>query len=210
MITCPWCGTNYAAFQSNCNNCGGPLPVPEQAAAPIRAENEGEAEAPMPPPPPRQISSSYAWRLLVSDGWAITSLVFLLLGVIFAPLGFAMTVAIVTAFVGIPFLLLGVAFLGGGLAVVYWRYQVAQKLVEVLRNGEAAQGEISGAEVNYSVTINGRHPRTIAYRFHVAGRDYQGSVTTLNIPGAELRMGRRVCVLYLPAAPEHNSLYPHP
>jgi hypothetical protein len=25
MFICPWCGTAYLEFQSNCTNCGGPL-----------------------------------------------------------------------------------------------------------------------------------------------------------------------------------------
>jgi len=25
MITCPWCGTNYQTFQSDCPKCGGPM-----------------------------------------------------------------------------------------------------------------------------------------------------------------------------------------
>ena len=210
MITCPWCGTNYAAFQSNCKNCGGPLPAPEEAATPARAANLAEAPVQMPPPAPRPISSSYAWRLLLTDGWAIAALVFVILGAVFMPTGLAMTVAIVTAFVGIPFVLLGLLFLGGGAAIVYWRYQEAAKLVAVLRDGEAVAGVITGAEANYSVRVNGRHPWVIRYQFRVAGRDYQGRVSTLNVPGPALQPGRRACVLYFPDSPDHNSLYPHP
>ncbi len=33
MITCPWCNTSYLNFQSNCSNCGGPLPLPQQPMA---------------------------------------------------------------------------------------------------------------------------------------------------------------------------------
>ena len=48
MITCPWCGTSYTTFRSNCKNCGGPLPPPAEATAtppPI-------PDLPEPPPPP--------------------------------------------------------------------------------------------------------------------------------------------------------------
>jgi len=35
-------------------------------------------------------------------------------------------------------------------------------------------------------------------------------VTTLNTPSAALQPGQPARVLYLPQAPQYNSLYPHP
>jgi hypothetical protein len=205
MITCPWCGTHYAAFQSNCKNCGGPLPPPAEAAAPERA-----AELPAPPPPPRAISDSYVWRLLAADGWAIVAGVFALLGAIFTLVGGALTIAIITAFVGLPFAGLGVVFLGVGGLVLVRRYEAAQKTVSVLRRGEATPGRILEVRENYNVTVNNRHPWTITYQFQVDGRDYEGRVSTLNRPDPQLQPGQAAHVLYLPGAPEVNALYPHP
>lgn len=205
MITCPWCGTSYAAFQSNCRNCGGPLQAPAEGSP------AGLPERPSaPPPPPRLIADSYAWRLLAADGWAITAGIFALLGAIFTFVGAALTIGIITAFVGIPFAGLGITFLGLGAAGLGWRYQEAQKVVTCLRLGEAVDGQIVSVDENYSVRVNGRHPWTITYQFLAGGRDYQGKVTTLNQPGPGLQPGRPACVLYLPNTPECNALYPHP
>jgi len=206
MIICPWCGTNYLVFQSNCKNCGGPLQaIVEPTGLSIPTET-----LPMPPPAPRPISERYVWRLLSSDGWWIAALVFGLLGVIFFLTGAGLTIGIITAFVGIPFLFLGAAFLGAGAWVFIWRYQETQKVVNVLREGEATSGQIVEVEENYSVTVNGRHPWTIRYEFQANGQRQEGKVTTLNQPGQQLQVGKAIRVLYLPTAPKWNSIYPHP
>ena len=36
MVICPWCGTNYTTFQSNCSRCGGPLTGPTPAETSIK------------------------------------------------------------------------------------------------------------------------------------------------------------------------------
>ncbi len=217
MVTCPWCGTSYAAFQSNCSKCGGPLsqpvaePSPARAdAAPVEAATTAEEDVLMPPPPPRPISDSYAWRIMLTDGWAVSSFVFGLLGGIFTLVGGALTLGIITAFVGLPFLAVGLAFLVGAAAVAAWRYQSAQRLVEVLKTGQATVGQIERVDENYSVRVNGRHPWTITYQFQALGRPYSGRVSTFNHPGPALQPGRKTCVLYLPAAPQHSGLFPHP
>ena len=205
MITCPWCGTHYAAFQSNCRNCGGPLPPPAQAAAPER-----EADLMPPPPPPRPISDSYVWRLLAADGGAIAGGIFALLGAIFLFVGVPLTIGIITAFVGLPFAGLGIVVLGVGGLVLVRRYEAAQKTVSVLRQGAAAPGRILEVRENYNVTVNNRHPWTITYQFQMNGRDYEGKVSTLNRPDPQLQPEKAAYVLYLPEAPEVNTLYPHP
>jgi hypothetical protein len=210
MITCPWCGTNYPAFQSNCKNCGGPLPAMAAPAAPEFQPSRPEANYPEPPPAPRAISQNYIWRLLSTDGGAIVAFVFGLLGAIFTFVGFILTIAIVTAFVGIPFGVLGLIFLVVGGGVGRSRYQTMQRTVEVLKNGQAAAGQIVNVEENLYVTVNQRHPWTITYQFRVGEQEHQGKVTTLNVPGASLQPGKKAWVLYLPEAPEHNTLYPHP
>lgn len=209
MITCPWCGTNYAAFQSNCKNCGGLMPFSEKTPA-MASPNLPEESLPMPPPPPRTISNSYFWRLLMVDAWGIVGFVFALLGSIFTFLGIILTVAVVTAFAGIPFALLGILFLAGGSAALYHSYQKAQKTILVLREGEAVEAQIVNLEQNFNVRINRQHPWVISYKFGVNGREYQGHVTTLNPPKAGLQPGRTARALYLQNAPEHNALYPHP
>jgi hypothetical protein len=201
MIVCPWCGTTYATFQSNCTNCGGTL----------QAFNETSSEVlPTTPLAPRPISNRYAWRLLFTDGLGIAALVFSLLGLIFGLVGASLTIAVVTAFVGIPFLTLGLVFLVAGGSLFLWRYQAARKIVDVLRIGESAQGQIVKVRENYSVTINGRHPWIIQYQFQTNGQIQKGELSSLNPPGPQLQAGKAVCILYLPSAPKWNSIYPHP
>lgn len=207
IIICPWCGTNYIDFQSNCSNCGGTIPAPRKAPAATRPDARPQLS--WPPSPPRNIAPNYAWKLLSQDGWVISTFVFVLLGIIFTMVGGGLTLGIVTAFVGIPFVGMGLLFLGGGLAVAYWRYQLATQTVEVLKSGQAKEGEITGLEPNYSVRINGRMPWTIRYQFSVDGKVYQGSTSTLNNPQLTHPVGPAV-VLYLADNPDKNQVYPHP
>jgi hypothetical protein len=202
MVTCPWCGTTYPTFQSNCSNCGGPLPAVDHT--------ESDATLLPPPPAPRQISDKYVWRLISTDGWSIAAFVFVILGLVFSVVGTALTFSKIAAFVGVPFLCIGLPFLAAGGFILVRRYQQMHKIVDVLKNGAAVPGRITEVQENYSVTVNGRHPWMIRYQFLAAGQDYDGKVTTLNPPGPQLQAGKDVYVLYLTATPRWNSLYPHP
>ncbi len=204
-ITCPWCGTNYTGFQSNCDNCGGSLPLPVE-----RALEPSPPNLPSPPPPPREVPPRVAWRILITDGWAITGFVFSLLGLIFSVVGLALTVTLVGAFVGIPFAGMGILFLGGGGPLLAWRYQLAQKTLLVLRHGQAAQGEILNVYQNFQIQVNGRYPWTVEYRCDVNGRVYQGKVTTLSQPDLSQEPGKAVYVLYMADDPAQNTIYPSP
>jgi hypothetical protein len=208
-IVCPWCGTNYTAFQSNCRNCGGTIAAPADAAErPAKRARSGELQ--FPAAPPREIAPSYLWKLFAQDGWVISAGIFALLGGIFSVTGAGLTIGVITAFVGLPFLGLGLLFLGGGGAVLYWRYQVAQDAVNVLKLGQAKEGQITALEPNYSVRINGRTPWNIRYTFSVDGKDYEGSTSTLNDPSFFMQPGSPAVILYLAEKPESNQLYPHP
>jgi len=205
MFTCPWCGTTYLTFQPNCNNCGGPLPASRSTD-----EHDPDDSLPVPPPIPRPVPNHYAWKLMVTDGWAIAAFVFAILGVTFFPLGAAMTPWTATVFVGIPFLILGILFLGAAFGVGRWRYLEARAVVRVLQVGRATEGRITQTEVNPNVAINGRNPWAIRYTFQAGGRTMEGEASTLNLPGSSLQPGRRAWILYLTETPERNTLYPHP
>jgi hypothetical protein len=129
---------------------------------------------------------------------------------IFAFVGIALTLGIVTAFVGLPFAGLGLLFLSGGGALLIWRYGQAQATVELLREGEAALGEIVEIYQNYQVQINGRYPWTLAYRYEVEGREYDGRVTTLTRPDLRQQPGVTAYVLYAQDDPQQSTVYPHP
>jgi hypothetical protein len=207
MIICPYCGTNYLAFQPNCKNCGAPLPAAPDAPL---AEGFSLDTLPPPPPAPRPVADSYAWRLMLADGWGIVSLVFILLGGIFALVGGALTLGIITAVVGIPFLVLGLGFLAGGYLLGSSRLNAARQTVRVLREGRATEGTIAAVEENLNVQVNGRNPWTITYQFRVDGQQREGRVTTLNPPGLNLQPGRPAYFLNLPDTPQASTLYPHP
>ncbi len=206
MIICPWCGTNYTEFQSNCKNCGGPLQMVEETTG----STVSTSRITMPPPAPREISNQYAWRILSTDGWAIAGFIFGLLGGIFSLVGIGLTLGFITAFVGIPFLALGLVWLAFGVGILAWRYNRSRKIVEVLRDGIATKGEIIDVQENYSVRINHRHPWVIRYQFQVIGQTFNGDVSTLNPVGKEFQAGNAVYVLYLQSEPQWNCIYPHP
>jgi membrane protein implicated in regulation of membrane protease activity len=201
MITCPWCGTQYAKFQPNCKNCGGSLPHPPAPEA---------AALPAPPPPPRQVPGGYARRILFTQATGIVGLVFAILGAVFFPLGLALSLAVVTLAVGLPFLVLGVAFLAVAWLLLGSRYRKAQATVEILRSGQAALGEITQVYENLHIQVNGRFPWTIGYRFEVHGHGYAGRVTTLSRPGLAEQPGKPVYVLYRADDPGQNTIYPNP
>ncbi len=209
MVTCPWCGTHYAIFQSNCSNCGGPLPLP-----PARWELPPQGEPlplPEPPPPPRPISSTYAWKLLVTDAIGITGLVFLLIGFIFTPLSILLlAISAETQLVGIIFGVLGMGFLIIGALLFSRRYRRAMGVVQVLRDGQSTRGMVSSIEEIYNVRVNGRHPWRIDYQYQVMGQQFTGKTSSLSQPSAAMLPGSPVTVLYLPDAPDHSALYPHP
>jgi len=209
MVTCPWCGTNYLEFQSNCKNCGGPLLPPPDAGI-DQDRQPDEIPAAVPPPAPRQISDKYAARLMFMDGLAVAAGIFLLIGGIFLLVGAGLTLGVITAFVGIPFAMLGILMSGLGGAGLIWRYQEAMKRVNVLRWGEPVPGKIIETTQNLMVRVNRRNPWIIRYQFRANGQDYEGSVTTLNTPGVHLQPGRSAYVLYMPDTPGMNVLYPHP
>ena len=204
MITCPWCGTNYLEFQSNCSNCGGSLPLPA-SSTPAR----GEAP-PEPPPPPRRAPRNYALRIFLTNGWAIVGFVFTLLGGIFFLVGFVLTIAIITAPFGIPFAFMGLGFLVSGIPLLIWRYTLAQKTVILFISGLAAPGEVLEAYENLYVRINDRHAWVITYSFQVDGEIFEGKVTTLRPPGSDLQPGSPVYILYMDEYPSQNTLYPTP
>jgi hypothetical protein len=209
IITCPWCGTNYTKFRPNCQNCGGPISTPSNTTQ-DKSPSIDSAKLSFPDKAPREISSNYIWRLLFADAWAISALIFGLIGGIFAVAGAGLTIGIITAFVGLPFLGMGLLFLFSGAAVLVWRCQIAEKRVKVLKEGIAIEGEIIDIVENVNVRVNGRTPWKISYAFNLPEDTFEGIVTTLNPPGPQLASGNPIVILYLEDSPQFNSIYPHP
>ncbi len=205
MIICPWCGTAYVTFQSNCRNCGGPL-----LAADESSHSSPNEDIPIPPSAPRPISPSYVWRLTFTSGRGIAGLVLGLLGLVFTMVGAGLTLGIITAIVGIPFLFLGLLLLAAGAILLFLQYQQAQNVVSAIRDGEAARGQVLDVQQNYYTRINGRYPWIVRYQFQANGQTHEGRVSTLNPPGERLQAGKPVYILYLPGSPQWSSIYPHP
>jgi hypothetical protein len=215
MITCPWCGTSYLEFQPNCDNCGGSLPLPVEStpvALPAAKPQPTDVQEriPAPPLPPRQVPDNVARRILLTDVGAITGFVFFLLGLVFGVVGVALTIAVITAPVGIPFAGLGFLFFVVGAGLLIWRYQYAQQTVAILRDGQAALGEIVNVAKNYNVQINNRYTWVIYYRFKLHRQIFSGKVNTLSRPDLSQQPGKSVYVLYSQDQPEKSTLYPSP
>lgn len=208
MTSCPYCGTQYISFQSNCKNCGAPLATP----FPDLAQTVLDAIMPpiAPSSPPREIANSYIWKLFMTDGSGITVMILIIIGFVFLMVGLGLIFGVITVFVGIPFSLLGAAMFISGLILGIKQYREKEMIVDVLRNGESVIGEITNLEENINVSINDRHPWLIEYDYAVNNRLYSGKVTTLNPPVMVLQPGKKMYVLYLPANPSKSSLYPHP
>ncbi|HPH96420.1 MAG TPA: hypothetical protein PKW33_11585 [Anaerolineaceae bacterium] len=200
-VTCPWCGTHYIQFQTNCDKCGGALPLPPRSE-PVQA-----ARLPSPPPPPRQIPSSYMGSILSADAYAITGGILALLGGIFALLGFVFTAAIVTAFVGLPFAGIGVLLLGISVPLLVWRYQNARQRCDLMRDGVAVLGEIVQVSESIHIRVNHRFPWQINYRFQYEGVWREGHITTLTTPRDFQQAGDPVYVIVRPDNPDHHTLY---
>lgn len=151
---------------------------------------------------------------MLADSASIAGLVLGILGGVFTLVGTVLTLFMVTAFVGIPFAIIGIPMLLAGGGLLNTRYQEKQKIVNVLRYGQAMRGEITGVQENLMVRVNHRHPWIIEYQFRANGQVYHGSALTYRDPaayaGAQLQPGKPVYVLYQPDAPEQNALYPHP
>jgi hypothetical protein len=204
MITCAYCGTTQITFQSNCPNCGGILSPPTGNEVGFSAD----ISLAEPPPAPRDVPAHFIWRIMLPEGWSIVAMVFLILGVVFTLVGAGLTLAIVTAFVGLPFLGSGSLFLIVSLPILLWRYHKAKQKLHVFRMGQPILGEITDVHQNFAVRVNGRHPWVIHFRFQTSGRDYEGQVTTLKSGVAKYHPNQPVYVLYLSDNPQQNTIYP--
>ena len=143
-----------------------------------------------PPLPPRQIPGKVMSRILLTDAGAITGGIFLLIGAIFFVVGVVLVIPIVTLPVGLPFAGLGFIFLVVAGILFIWRYQNAQQTIEILRDGQAALGEITSVSQNFHVRVNNRYPWVIQYQFKVHGKHYQGKLSTLSQPDLSQQPGK--------------------
>ncbi|MEW5872712.1 MAG: hypothetical protein AB1894_25865 [Chloroflexota bacterium] len=211
MIACDYCGTRYKEFQSNCSNCGAPLP---EAAppAPVRAEQKAAKPAELPPPPPaapRPVADFYAWKLLFNDREFYAAGTLLLMSVCLLALPVIKTAAKETGASGALFFVVGLLLLFSG-SWLAMRYRKMRSILLVLRQGEAVRGQIT--KVVSEPFMEGSEAKVwvIHYLFYHNGRRLAGKVSTTTPPSKRLQPGQLTWVLYRPEAPGENALYPHP
>jgi hypothetical protein len=208
MITCPRCNTLYQEFQFECEKCGASLPLPPADGSEPEQITPAADEPIAPSMPPRQVPKMALGRLLKNQPGAIIGGIFLLIELFIFTV---VTIAISPIFRlsdSLFFLLFNVGFIVIGAVLFIRGFQKALRTVKILRDGQAALGEITDVSPNYRVRINNRHPWIIQYSFKVFGSDYQGKLSTLNQPDADYQPGKATYVLYQPDDPQQNTLYP--
>jgi len=201
--TCGWCGTtSVQATDTNCTNCGGPLP-----AFPRSAQLEaGLVRAERPPDPPRELPSGYPLRVL------FTRNVYVIIGVVFVPLSVPFALGFgAAAVVDLGFLfgvLGGLAFGVIGVALGVKGLRRARSKLDALRNGVAADGMVLGVSMDTSQSINGRHPWRIEYVFDGPSGPVEGAAESWDRLAGQLEHGEPVWVVYVRSDPARNAIWP--
>ena len=209
MITCSKCGTQYQEFQFDCDKCGAALPLPSADGSGPEEFTHAAADMPVAPSmPPRQVPKMALVRLLRNEPGAIFGGFFLLIELFILVVIIIAISPISRLSDSLFFLLINLGFIVIGAVLFIRGFQKSLRTVKILRDGQAALGEISDVSLNYRVRINRRHPWIIQYSFKVLGSDYQGKLSTLSQPDADQVPGKAVYVLYQPDDPKKNTLYP--
>jgi hypothetical protein len=189
MITCGWCQTHYNQWQSNCSNCGGPLPPPP-----------GMDAGPEPPPPPRLLPRHFEFRQKWSRNVAVlAALGFMLISGLF--LWAAIKAKSWMALVPGLFLLMG-------LSLFRYGRNTAVATLHAFHNGVSAEGKIAQLSLDTTQSVNGRHPWRLVYHFAVDGQQREGVITSFNSTLGERSTGQPLWVLYVKDDPEQNTIYP--
>jgi hypothetical protein len=209
MITCPRCNAKYQEFQFECDQCGASLPLPPaDGSGPERSADLANDDPIAPSMPPRQVPQMALGRLLRSQPGAILGGIFLLVELfILVVVTIAMSPIFRTSG-SLFFILFNLGFIVIGAVLFIRGLQKALRTVKILRDGQAALGEITDVSQNYRVRINNRHPWIIQYEFKVFGSHYQGELSTLSQPDADYQPGKVIYVLYQQDDPQKNTLYP--
>ncbi|MEM6986553.1 MAG: DUF3592 domain-containing protein [Pseudomonadota bacterium] len=181
-IMCGWCETKYPPTytESNCSNCGGPLPLPP-----------GPDRGPVPPAPPRHIPPSFSRKLRLGFVF-VFGLVFVALGVVLAPQSSGFTLV---------FSLAGALLLRSN-----WRK--ASNRINALKDGIAAEGEILSVGFDESVKVNGKHPYLVRYRWDHEGRFREGQKSTWDEAAMDHYRGEPIWVVYTPDDTRRSAIWP--
>jgi hypothetical protein len=104
------------------------------------------------------------------------------------------------------FSILGIVFGGFGWTFIVILLRKVRRELHLLRTGTITVGEITGFDTDPQVTINGRHPCYLKYRYEVAGHRYHGQSPDLplRIEG-KWNNGDKITVIYDPRSPEQSE-----
>lgn len=189
MHKCPWCTTVYVNWQSQCGQCGGPLPPPP-----------GMDIGPPPPAAPRKLLPRYVRRVRITSNIAV------MVGAGFFMFGLLMFIPMVVNRLWAA-VLPGFFMLGGGSMFRYgWRQ--ASGVLNAFRYGRAVEGKVHRVSWDTSTTVNGEHPWKLVYVFTADNQRYEGSVTTFDATAGERSSGQPLWVLYNEADPTQSAIYP--
>lgn len=209
MTTCPYCGSSYITFQTNCKNCGAPLPPVVKDGIQTKTRDV-DFTPPKPPAPPRTIAETYVFRLMWADGIGVSSIAFLIIGILLIITGVVKSLLDSQNFDASLISGFGWFITVSSAAIGFWSYWEARQKVQVLRIGQAALGRILTVEQRAESQSTTTHTWVIHYNCIANGKRIRGKLLTRIPPGKRLQAGNQVWVLYLPDKPKKNTIYPHP
>lgn len=80
--------------------------------------------------------------------------------------------------------------------------------IRAFRDGHATSGRVTNVGLDRSVRVNGRHPLKVDWTFEVLGRQFEGSLSSLDPEQLrDFRSGDQVTVLYDPDQPKVNTVW---
>lgn len=180
--TCGWCQTQVPppVTVTNCPNCGGTLPQPP-----------GPDRGPAPPAAPRPIPRTFEHKLKY--------------GALF---WFGSAVAVIGLMMSVSTLGFSLIFTGVGGLMVKQSWTAATNRIAALKDGATGEGEITFVGYDESLTVNGKHPYLIRYRWEHDGRYRQGQKTTWDEAALDHFPGEPLWVVYLPEDTRKSAIWP--
>lgn len=190
MITCGWCGRNYPVWSSQCEGCGGSLPLP-----PDMDPGSEPPAAPRVFPPGFERSTKWSGNVA-----SLVGLVFFLVGSLLT------TVMVITGNVLIA--LFPLLFVISGLGFLFYGRMRATRTLTAFRDGIAVRGSIVSVETDTSQVINGKNPWSVTYDFPVDNERTKSTQTCFDASVLRLKHGQPIWVLYMSSDPRQSTLYP--
>jgi len=180
--TCGWCQTQVPppVTVTNCPNCGGTLPLPP-----------GPDRGPPPPVTPRPIPRAFEHKLKY--------------GALF---WFGSAVALIGLLISVSTLGFSLIFTGVGGLMVRQSWTTATNRIAALKSGATGEGEVTFVGYDETLTVNGKHPYLIRYRWEHDGRYCQGQKSTWDATALDHFPGEPLWVVYVPEDTRKSAIWP--